>query len=88
MRDATALLSRWLEPVGRALNEEAAHRILELRADAETQARIEELADRNTEGLLSPDERSEYEGLVALATMTNVLKGQAHARLAAYPMLA
>ena len=88
MPDATALMSRWLEPVGQALNDEAARRILDLRADDETQARVDELADRNTEGLLTSDERSEYEALVAIGTMINVLKGKARARLATHPTAA
>ena len=34
------------------------------RADTEMQARIEELADKCTEGRLTPEERDEYEALI------------------------
>jgi hypothetical protein len=88
MPDATTLLSRWLEPVGQALNDDAARRILDLRVDDEMQARVDELADRNTEGLLTPDERSEYEALIAIAAMINVMKGKARARFATHPTAA
>ena len=88
MFDLTNLLGLWLEPVGQALNDEAARRLIDLRADEQMQSRVEALADRNTEGLLTAEERSEYEGLVAAAAMINVLKAQARARLALKPTAA
>jgi hypothetical protein len=56
--------------------------LLSLRADDRTQHRVEELADRNTEGLLTPEERAEYENMVAAAALINVLQAQARAKLA------
>ena len=88
MSDVTTILNHWLEPVGRALNVEAARRLLDLRADPDAQDRVEELADRNTEGTLTPDERREYESLVSAAMLINVLQGTARARLAAEPTAA
>ena len=83
MPDVVELLDLWLDPVGRALNAEAADRLLGLRADARTQQRVEELADRNTEGLLTADERAEYEALVTAADVIAILQAKARARLAA-----
>jgi hypothetical protein len=83
MSDVNTILNAWLEPVGKALNTDAARLLLDLRADPATQNRVEELADRNTEGTLTSDERQEYESLVNAATLINVLKGKARARLAA-----
>lgn len=54
-------LDRILDPVSRCFTPEVARALLLLRADADTQARIEELADKSTEGQLSADERAEYE---------------------------
>lgn len=57
----SATLTRLLEPVGRCLTPDVAKELVNLRADPVVQARIEELADKNTEGELSPEELDEYE---------------------------
>ena len=88
MADVVELLDRWLDPVGQALNVEAAGRLLGLRADPQTRQRVEELADRNTEGLLTDDERAEYEALVTAADVVAVLQAKARARIAAEPTAA
>ena len=51
--------------------------------DAQTQQRVEELADRNTEGQLSSEERLEYEALVAAADLVAVLQAKAKVLIAA-----
>jgi hypothetical protein len=59
IRDSQAkLLDRLLDPVMRCLTPEAASRLVNLQADDAAQHRMEELADKNTEGALSPEERS------------------------------
>lgn len=88
MQGVVELLDRWLDPVGQALNPEAANRLLSLRADAVIQQRAEELADRNTEGLLTPDERAEYEAIVTATEIVAVLQAKARARIAAGPTAA
>jgi hypothetical protein len=50
--------------VGECLDRESAEALLRLRADAEMQGRIEALADKCTDGSLSPEEREEYETLI------------------------
>jgi predicted transcriptional regulator len=79
---STELLDRLLDPVGRALGAEAARRVLALRADPELQGRMDELAERANEGLLTADERGEYEALIATATVVAVLQAKARAALA------
>jgi hypothetical protein len=79
---STEFLGRLLEPVGRALGTEAARRVLALRADPELQRRMDELAERANEGLLTADERGEYEALIATATVVAVLQAKARAALA------
>ena len=76
-----AVLDRLLEPVGRCLTPRAARAFLALRADEETQLRIEELARKSTAGKLKRDERSEYEALVAAGTVIAILQAKARIEL-------
>ncbi len=76
------LLDRLLDPVGKALGPEAARRLLGLRADQETQRQVDELAERANEGTLDDQGRSEYEALVAAATVIGVLQAKARLVLA------
>jgi hypothetical protein len=57
----TDVLDRVLDPFTDCLTPEVAERIVDLRADAQTQARVDELADKANEGQLSPHERAEYD---------------------------
>jgi len=83
MSSASAqLLDRLLDPIGKALGPDVAQRVLDLRADPDAQRRIDELADKANEGLLSPDERGEYESLLAAATVIGVLQAKARVALA------
>lgn len=70
---ATAL-NRMLDPLSRSLSVEAARAIVALEIDAALQDRIEELADRCNEGLLTPEERAEYDGYVEAAEILSLLK--------------
>ncbi len=56
-----SLLDRVLDPFTECLTAEVAERIVNLRADAQTQARVDELADKANEGALSTEEESEYD---------------------------
>ncbi|MFO0755645.1 MAG: hypothetical protein U0359_04105 [Byssovorax sp.] len=80
---ASSALSRILEPVGRCLTPEVARALVGLRADDETQARIEDLADRCTEGTLTADEREEYQTYVAAIDFVTMLQAKARAMLSA-----
>lgn len=46
-------------------------------ADEDTQARIDELADKCTEGTLTATERSEYESYVAAIDLVTILQAKA-----------
>ena len=41
------------------------------------QERIEELADKSTEGMLTPEERDEYEALVRVGNFVAILQAKA-----------
>ena len=70
-----------LDPVRDVLTPSVAAALANLRADAETQARLDDLADRNTAGQLTAEERAEYEMLVAAGNVIAVLQAKARAVL-------
>jgi hypothetical protein len=74
-------LERLLRPLRRELSTELAGALLRLKADSEVQARYDELADKNTENALSPEERAELESLVDANSLLTVLKAEARAFL-------
>jgi hypothetical protein len=76
------LLDRILDPVGRALSPEAARKLLALRADDETQSEIDALAERASQGTLTPEEYTEYESLISAANMIAILQAKARSVLA------
>ena len=76
------LLDRILKPVSSCLNEEAALRILSLKADRKTQALVTRLADKCNEGALTPDERHEYEMYLMANHVIAILKARARILLA------
>lgn len=74
-------LDRLLESLSRCLNSESARQIADLRADDELQARLDELADKSTEGLLTESERTEYETYVRAINFITVLQAKARTML-------
>jgi hypothetical protein len=73
------LLERLLDPVSSSLNEEAARKLLDLKADAKVLARVDELGQKCNEGALTPEERAEYISYVLAGDFIAIL--QAKARL-------
>jgi hypothetical protein len=78
-----SILDRMLEPVGRSMTLEFARELVELRADANEQARIDELAEKCNEGQLTDEERAEYERYVQAIHFIGVLQQKAKRVLAA-----
>ncbi len=58
------VLDRLLDPLSESFTPAMARRIANYRADAATQAHVEQLADKCTEGRLTLAERREYEASV------------------------
>jgi hypothetical protein len=85
MDKVAEILNKLLDPVGQALNTSAASALLSLRADAEAQAQIDDLANRCNEGELTAAEQAEYESLIAASALIAVLQAKARARLATPP---
>jgi hypothetical protein len=75
------LIERMVDPIGRALTPDAAREILQLRADAETQRRIDDLADKCNEGSLTEEERAEYQEFISLFNILTVLQVRARSVL-------
>ena len=75
------VMDRVLDPLSRNLTAEAARILGALRLDDASQARLEELASRNTEGQLTPEERAEYEAWVSACDLVAILQSKARAWL-------
>lgn len=80
---ATKTLDRLMEPVGRALTPELARELVELRADAVAQARIDDLAGKCNEGTLSVEELAEYDEIVGAIHLIGILQRKARRYLSA-----
>lgn len=78
-------LERLISPLGDCLTPESARRLLALRADPTFQARVDDLADRHSEGLLTPEEQAEYGKYVSYSTFVAILKSKARQLLSATP---
>jgi hypothetical protein len=75
------ILERLLKPVISSLNDEAAQKLLDLKADAQARARVEELARKCNEGGLTPGERAVYETYILAADFIALLQAEARLRL-------
>ena len=73
----TDLLDRVIEPFTDCLTPEAAARVVDVRADAETQARFDALAEKANEGLLTDEERGDYDRLLAWFHLVTILQAKA-----------
>ena len=81
MKRASATLDRLVDPVVRTLTPDVAKAIVELRADPELQARMDELADKSNEGTLTPDEREEYETNIRFGNFIAIIQARARRML-------
>lgn len=78
-----AVLSRALGPIGDCLTPAASRQLLKLTLDKKSQARLDDLADKCTEGELTIEERAEYESAVLSLELVMLLQVEAQATLAA-----
>ena len=77
----TGALDRLLDPLDRILTPEVARQIADLRADAVTQKRIDELADKCNQGQLTPTEEAEYDDYVEAIDIIGILQAKARSAL-------
>ncbi|MBI3796224.1 MAG: hypothetical protein HY268_04540 [Deltaproteobacteria bacterium] len=81
----TTVLDRFLRPLTECLTPEVAQRIVNLQLDAQSQARLDELAAKANEGQLTDNERQEYEEFVEGIDLIGILKARARTILTQSP---
>jgi hypothetical protein len=74
---AISYLDRLLEPLTDVLTPEVAAALLELRADAELQAHIDELREKANEGTLTRAEDAEYKDFVEAVDVISIIQAKA-----------
>lgn len=80
-----SILDRVLEPITGCLTPDVAAKLVAARADANTQARVDELADKANEGTLSSEERAEYDRYREAFHFVTVLQAKARKLLYEQP---
>ncbi len=75
------MLDGLLGHLGRCLDAESARRVVEFRVSPPVQQRIDALAERANEGVLTSDEATEYEALINAADFISILKLKARQHL-------
>ena len=78
---AASLLDQFLDPLSRCLDPESARRVVELGVSDSVQARVDMLAERANEGLLSDGKRADYEALINAEDFVAILKLKARRQL-------
>ncbi len=76
---AQAAFQRGVQPLLRILLPGKEAEVLSVSADPSLRDRIEELAAKNTEGEITPDERDEYAGYVRANKFVAVMRREARA---------
>lgn len=77
----TNILDRFLDPIGSLLTPDVAERLVEFRADARTQKRLDRLAEKSRQGKLTAAERKDYETYVSAIDFVTVLQSKARSLL-------
>jgi len=78
---SATVLDRVLEPFTECLTPDVARKIVDLRADAQTQADIDQLADKANDGTLTSEERVEYDRYREAFHFVTILQAKARALL-------
>ena len=79
----TAVLDELWDPVGRCLTLDVAKSIAQLRAPKLVQQKLEQFAEKSTEGTLTLAERTAYETYVRSINVIGISQAQARAIIAA-----
>jgi hypothetical protein len=78
----TKLLERLVERLSGSLSVETARDVLSLKIDRPTQRRLDALADKGSDGQLTPGEQAEYASLVVGLDLLTLMQARARALLA------
>jgi hypothetical protein len=79
---ANGAVDRLLHRFSESFTPAMARRLVKFRADAATQARVDELATKCNDGELTPAERREYEAFVGAIHLISILQSKARMVLA------
>lgn len=71
------LLDQIIEPFAECLTQEAARKIVAIRADEELQHRVDALANKANAGTLTESEQSEYDRYLAVFHFVTILQARA-----------
>jgi hypothetical protein len=77
MNTSTEVIDRVLDPFMDCLTPEVARNVANLRANAETQARLDSLAEKANEGRLSPEEQVVYDRFLEAYHFVTILQAKA-----------
>lgn len=78
----TPILRRMLRPLMDTMREDQLQAVISIKPDPGAVARYQELATRNTEGELTPEERRELEAMVSANMMLSIFSKVARVTLA------
>jgi hypothetical protein len=81
MATATEFLSTYLEPLAEDLTPQQAERILATKPPSELISRVEHLAEKAASGMLTEQERAEYEYYIDVDDVIGLLKAKARSIL-------
>jgi len=70
-------LTDLLDPLGECMTPEVARKVIQLRASAAANERMQLLAQKSAEGALSDEERDEYGACVSAGTFIAILQAKA-----------
>jgi hypothetical protein len=85
MNSSATILDRLLDPIAECLNADAAKRILEVRLDAESEARLDALRTKANEGELTETEATEYREFIESMDFIGIFKAKARKVAAKQP---
>ena len=75
------MVDRLLESLSRCFDVNTAKAVIELRQDELARRRMEELGIKSDEGLLSPEEETEYDALIEVSDVIATLQVKARQQL-------
>ena len=74
---AAEVLQELFDPLGECLTPEVARKLAAFRVSPKVQARIDELAEKCSDGTLTPEERSLYESYLRAINFMGMLQAKA-----------
>ena len=80
-KESSSLLHHILKQVGECFDLETARKLVALRLDKRTQAKLDEWANKSTEGTFTSQERDEYLAVIDAMDIVAILQGQARQKL-------